>query len=231
MNGAVVLAFFLASAAQADQTIRVPLSQGSAPFSAEKLKIPAAPASEMSLALAVSSWSPEELRLDSQLPDSSSFATHGLPSLSAALTLPPLLRGSSGQLSLRTGLTYLGLRRSGTLRSATSTETLTQDANLFSAEAGLEARPALLQWRRAGMYLDAALLPSLLITRRSAFGDGRAIAGLPARFALGWTFDLAGSLSWSTPLWMDVGVAQLFGNESEGSLNGAGVHAGVRLAI
>lgn len=179
----------------------------------------------------VSSWNPSSLTLNSELPSASAFSGSGLPYLSAAYVDSPILRGKAGTLSLRGGVSLFHLERTGTVEVPGAPEDYVQGAYIIPVELGVEARPSVLQWRKAQVYFDAGILPTLMLTERSPFDDGRTLFGLPARFLVGGSYDVRGLLPVSTPTFFELGVSQTVGSVSEGSMNGTGILAGVRVAI
>lgn len=171
--------------------------------------------------LGASTWKPARATTGSRIAGATDFGTKGIPALEVAVISP--LRGR--KLHLEIGLGLLALQRTGSL--ITNGLTIPQEQNAYATtlRLGVQYSPWLLLEDRLQPYVAAAALPSMLITRATAFDDGVSDFGVPFEIGAGAILRI------SKPVGIDVGVTEELGKVQESDFKGFGVRAGVRVQI
>jgi hypothetical protein len=172
--------------------------------------------------LGVSSWKPKRATVYSRIPGTTDFETKSIPSLDATVFAP--LFGWR-DLQLAGGLGFLALRRTATITGAGLN--LPQDENgyILSARLGVTYSPYKFFADRVTPYFEAALLPSVLITRETSFDSGTSDMGVPFELGMGTLVGVYKTLS------IDVGVSETLGKVQDSDFAKFAVRAGMRAAL
>ena len=136
-----------------------------------------------------------------------------------------VLRHREDHLAVVLGLGLLALRRTGAIEASGIRSIQEQNGYVGTVRVGVQYSPWLLFGDRAAPYAAAAVLPSMLITRPSAFDDGVSESGLPFELGAGLLVRI------SKPVSLDLGVRQVLGRVQESEFQGFGLRAGVRFPI
>lgn len=171
--------------------------------------------------VAASTWKPSRVTTGSRIAGTTDFATKGIPATSVSFLSPIAGR----VLYAEFGLGFLPVERSATLETGAIRVPQTQNGYIGTVRLGVQAMPWLLFGDRLLPYASAAALPSLLVTRRSAFDDGVSDTGVPFELGAGAIVRI------SRPLSLDVGVHQVLGRVQDSDFQGFGAKAGVRIQI
>ena len=205
------------------QEISIPMAKGElrAQVEAEQSQRERANAPKTLWELRASSWSPENLSSPSRIPGASSFQKKGIPQMEA-LILSPM---GSGAVSFEIGLGILALERSGKLEGGGLAIPVDQNAYLGSLRIGGLYSPFRLWKERITPYFGACALPSLFLTRRSAFDDGNSQTGFALEGNMGALLQIQKSLH------LDLGAARSFGRMGGADMGGFSLRAGLRVPI
>jgi hypothetical protein len=205
------------------QEVTIPMAKGelAAEVAADVAQRERANAPRTKVEIAASSWKPTRVTTGSRLSNTTDFSAKGIPAMDVSFISPVAGR----TLHLQFGLGFLALERTGTLSSSGILVNETQNGYLTMVRLGLAYSPWLLLDDHLAPYVSALALPSMLITRASAFDDGVNDTGVPFELGLGATYRI------SKPLGLDVGVSQILGRVQDSDLKGFGVRAGLRIAI
>ena len=173
------------------------------------------------LDFSVSSWQPSSLQPPTRISSNvSGWSLAGPPTLNLN-GLDPV--GQNFNMVL--GLQFLALERSGNLNTAGLSTTQTQTAYIPSVRLGAQYAPVKFSTKLFRPYVSAAILPTAVITGRSAFDDGESDFGVAGEAAIGTLIHVS-SLFDAT-----LEVSEMVGKVSSSTLNGFGVGAGVRVGL
>jgi len=172
------------------------------------------------LELGVSSYQPNGLQTVSRIADSSAFGLVGPPQINLNGVTP------FGQnWNMKFGVGFLAMDRTGDLGTAGQTESDQQTAYLISGRVGAEYIPASFATTHFRPYLTGALLPSLVMTSRSAFDDGSSAFGVPIEVGAGTLVHILTSVD------LNLAITGTFGKIQDSNMNGLGLNAGVRFPL
>jgi hypothetical protein len=205
------------------QEVSIPMARGElqAEIDAEMDQRARANAPRTQLELGASTWKPARAVTGSCIANATEFDTKGIPAIDVSLFSP--LAGR--QLKLQFGVGFLAVQRTGSIESSGLSVPLDQNGYITTVRLGAAYSPRAFWGDRLTPYVSAAALPSMLVTRPSAFDDGVNDTGVP--FELG-----AGTLiRVSHPVNLDLGVSQVLGTVQDSDFKGFAVRAGVRMPI
>ena len=169
---------------------------------------------------AISSWEPTNLQPPTRISNASSFGLAGPPSLNFNV-IDPINRN----FNLKGGLEFVSLQRSGTLDAAGISSREQQTAYVPAIRIGGEYTAVRYSNRLFKPYVSAAILPTAVITSRSAFDDGEADFGIAGELAVGTLIHVSNSMD------VNVSVSEVVGKVNSSDLTGFGVNAGVRVPL
>ena len=175
----------------------------------------------------VNTYSPGSLNLPSRFASANNFSRIGFPGLFVNYLRPIF----GGDFNFKAGLNWLGLSRTATITSSGTTSTGEQDANLFSVRLGIEYSPEKLAGPIFSPYLGASILPSFVLSGRSACDDGSTYFGLPVEFALGTRVKLSGIGLPFENTDLDFSVNAVAGSVKGSSAGGIGAGIGLRVGL
>jgi hypothetical protein len=173
-----------------------------------------------SLEAGVSSWQPSDLRVFSRLSDPSDFSLAGPPQINLN-AVTPLGR----EFNLKLGAGFLALERTATLTAAGQSADQSQTIYITSARLGGEYAPRALATTYLRPYLTATVIPSLLVTGRTALNDGESLFGVPFEVGGGTLIHVLESLD------LNLSVQEVLGKIKDSNMNGFGLSAGVRVPL
>lgn len=182
------------------------------------------------LEVVVSSWSPRDLENASIIDGASPWQVSGMPYFSAGVLINPWDTGFASQLAFKLGLGFASLTRQATLQYLSTSEIVNQGAYLIPVQAGVEYSPSVLTWKNVSGHLGVFVMPTMLLTQRSAMDDGTSSVGVPFQMTLGSQIDLKKWVSIPMQLTVDW-VATYGGIRGGGNLFGTGIGAGIRTAL
>lgn len=121
-----------------------------------------------------SNWVPANLNSPSRLDQTSEFRT-SLPDYFLNASLSPWALGNYVNMAPKFGVSFMQLRRSGSLNFTDSNVTTQDSVDMYSMLAALEFSPQQKFWHdTTTAYLDVGLLPTYLQSATSDFNDGYA---------------------------------------------------------
>jgi len=207
---------------QTVQDVAVPLTQSKVQVEIknEQIQRNRALQPKSSLEAGVSSWLPRSVKSSSRLANPSSYQTINAPALALNAILP-----MNPALNLKTGLGLLMLHRFGELNAVGQDTDQEQLAYLVSVRMGVEWAPLSLATRRFRPYLGGNLLPTLMLTNRSALDSGSSDFGLPVELSAGSLVLISETFS------VSLGVTEVLGKVADSNLTGFGMNAGLRVAL
>lgn len=173
------------------------------------------------LEFGVSSWEPSGIQPPARINNNvSSFGLAGPPTLDLN-GIQPVGR----DINLIGGLQFLALQRSGNLNTAGLSSTETQTAYIPSLRLGAQYAPVRISTKLLRPYVEAAILPTAVITGRSAFDDGETDFGVAGEAGIGTLIHVFEAFD------IDVSATEMVGKVSASTLNGFGIGAGVRVGL
>ena len=173
------------------------------------------------LEFGVSSWEPNGIQPPARINSNvSSFGLAGPPTLNLN-GIQPVGR----DFNLVGGLQFLALQRTGNLNASGLSSAETQTAYIPSLRLGAQYSPTRLSTKLLRPYVSAAILPTAVITGRSAFDDGETDFGVAGEAGIGTLIHVSQAFD------IDVNASEMVGKVSASTLNGFGVGAGVRVGL
>jgi hypothetical protein len=205
------------------QEVSVPMAKGEleAEVANDVAQRERANAPRTKVELNVSTWKPTQVTNSSRIANATDFQTKGIPAMNVAFFAPLVGR----QLNLEFGAGFLALNRTGTINTGGVSVAQDQNAYVMNLRVGVAYQPWLLLGDSLIPYVSATVLPTVLMTKQSAFDDGVSDTGVPFELGAGTTFRV------SKPVSLDVGVSEELGTVQSSNFKGFGVRAGVRVAI
>jgi opacity protein-like surface antigen len=203
------------------QDITIPMASHElqAEVQAEQAQRERANAPKTQVQLGASSWKPGSLVLPSRFP-TTSFTTTDLPTLSISLFSP-----LSSIWTAEVGVSFMTMRREGTISSSGLNIRQEQNAYVNTVRLGGMYAPWSLWGDKVRPYASAAILPTMVVTRSSSFGEGVSEMGVPMELGAGALIKV------SQPISVDLGISQTFGKVQDSDMSGFAVRAGVRVPI
>jgi len=208
---------------QTVQDVAVPLTQNKiqVEIKNEQIQRNRALQPKRSLEAGVSSWLPRSVNSSSRLANPSDYETVNAPALALNAILP-----INPALNAKVGLGLLMLHRFGDLNAVGQDTDQEQLAYLASIRLGLEWAPLSLATRRFRPYIGGNLLPTMMLTNRSALDSaGTSDFGLPVELGAGSLVLISETLS------VNLGVTEVLGKVADSNLTGFGMNAGLRVAL
>jgi hypothetical protein len=204
------------------QDISIPMTQSNLDeeISVEQAQRERASQPTGAIEIGLSSYEPNGLQTVSRIADSSAFGLVGPPQINLNGVTP-----FGRNWNMKFGVGFLAMDRTGDLGAAGQTESDQQTAYLISGRVGGEYIPASLATTHFRPYLTGALLPSLVMTSRSAFDDGSSAFGVPIEVGAGTLVHILTSLD------LNIAVTGTFGKIQDSNMNGLGLNAGVRFPL
>jgi hypothetical protein len=204
--------------------VTVPMAKGEleAEVAANQAQRERANAPHTSFELAVSTWKPKRATTFSRIPGTTDFDTKGIPYLEADVFSPLFGRHD---LHVEGGIGFLAMHRSGTITSTGLSVPQDENGYVLSLRVGVVYSPYKFYQDRLTPYVEAAAMPSLVVTRESSFDQGQSDTGIPFEIGLGAFGTLSKSLS------LDVGVTETLGKVETSDFNKFAVRAGLRVAL
>jgi hypothetical protein len=205
----------------AAQDLQLPVSHGElqAEIAAEQAQRDRANAPKAVFELGFSSWRPN-LSAPARIGQLTGFSAGAVPTVSIS-DISPIL----GDLSLELGLSLITENRFGTLTAAGLSERLQETAYVGQLRVGTRYSPWQLLEGRLRPFVSVNLLPTMVVSKRSAFDDGISDMGVGAEFGLGA----------ATRIWkqvnFDLKISQEVGKAGDSSLNGFAAGAGLIFPI
>ncbi len=205
-----------------NQDINIPLAKGElqAEVAAAQDQFERANAPKTTAEIGVSNWQPMKLTMASRIRGASDFETVGMPALNVALFSP-----LSRVLEAKLGLGFLAMHRVGNLTATGVTVPVEQKAYIASLRLGVAYSPWTLLNGIVRPYLTGALLPTMIITRRSSFDDGVDDVGMAGEVGAGTQVQI-----WK-PINLDIAVSRIFGKVQDSDLGGFAASAALRFPI
>lgn len=184
--------------------------------------------SEKIIEFTLSSWSPQQLELDSFMNDASAFTPGMFPTVSANLLFPTNFLSSIPGVSLvpEVGISFLQMTRTGTLKFSGFLETTEQVLALIPLRIGVRLQPQFIRLKKLTPYLGFKLLPTAALSPKCAMSDGKPVLGLPVQLTLGSEFRILNTQ-------MNLGIESTFGSlhtqKASGNFFGLGISIGIQL--
>jgi hypothetical protein len=183
----------------------------------------------------VSSWVPSSFQTSADINGASNFQATGVPQISINLW-----NGDSTwtfnwlNVTPKFGLSYDQLQRSASFSSANSNLTVTQNANLYSARAGVELTSSRGDFfGHLRPFLDLSLLPTWALATNSEVdedGFSRGYLNFEEVAGLSWGFPRLANMLGAEGLAFEVGLEGTQG-VSGSPLSGFGILAGTRIEL
>lgn len=174
-----------------------------------------------SVEFGISTWEPSGLQPPSRINSNvSTFGLVGPPTMNLN-GIEPL----GHDFSMVLGLQFVALQRSGDLSAPGLSTTQEQTAYVPSVRLGAQYSPVKYSNKLFRPFAEAAILPTAVITSRSAFDDGEADFGVGGEVGLGTLIHVSSAFD------VNVNLTELVGKVSSSTLNGFGVGAGVRVGL
>jgi hypothetical protein len=204
------------------QNLNVPLSSNrlDTEISVEQEQRERAERPTSSMELNLSSWEPSSLQPPTRISNAGSFGLAGPPTLQLN-GITPLSR----DLNLVTGLQFLAMDRSADLGVDGNDDSETQTAYVPSIRLGIQYAPVKFSSKLFRPYVSAAVLPTAVITGRTAFDDGETDFGVAGEAGAGTLVHVSSAFD------LNVNITETIGRVTTSSLNGFGVGAGVRVGL
>lgn len=183
------------------------------------------------LQLGSSTWLPANLKLPSYIP-ASSFDRVLFPETAILLVFPLTTEAHlGGHWYAKAGLQYQSMSRSGSLDAGGITSPLSDTLYWLGVKAGTSWYPDSLQTRRLMPYAGASLIPSLLLTQRSAFSDGLSIPALPLQLEIGADLSILSSVAaLGSPL-INIAITSTEGSVHDSNLHRFALAGGLRFPL
>jgi len=204
------------------QDISLPMASGELQVetAAEQDQRDRANAPKSKVEIGFSSWQPYKLNTFSRVSDLSDYETVGVPATNIGLYTPV-----SRTVDIELGLDFLVMRREGSVIASGINVRQDQTAYITSLRFGASYSPWSLLKEKLHPYFSAALLPTMVVTRRTAFDDGVNDLGLPMELGLG------GVVQITKPIALNLGISEIFGKVQNSDLKGLAVSAAIRFPI
>ncbi len=205
------------------QELTLPMSKGEleAEVDADVAQRERANAPHTNLELDVSSWKPNSVSTPSQLTNTTAYTSKGIPAMDVDFYSPI----GNHTFSLEFGLGFLALERTGTLSTSGINIPQSQNGYITMLRAGVTYSPWLFFGDKLVPYGEALLLPTLFLSKSSAFDDGTSQFGVPVSIGAGTIYKFSKSFA------LDLGLTGVLGSVQGSNYNGFGVHGGIRVQI
>ena len=235
---AFVAAVMLSGMTAGSSTMASPIRQESLENDSQDLVLPLAPSavevevqneqiqrdranrSQSTIEAGLSSWIPSNLQTPSRLSNPGAYVGTGIPALDVNL-----LRPLNSAFNLKLGMGLLMTHRFADLNVLGETQSEEETASIISARLGVEFLIPKISTPVFRPYLTGALLPSMVLTNRTALDQGNNYFGVPVEFGVGSLVALTKTFG------LDLGVTETLGSINGSSISGMGVNALVRLPL
>lgn len=178
-----------------------------------------------------SSWVPNSLSTESRFSNVSSFQGGSVPQVAVSFLSAPLTRWRRASVSLLAGAAFVSLSRVG--MGPTSPIAVPkqerQDMYVVPVRLGIEgAYPLPGPW---SVYSDLALAPTIGVSSRTVFDDGRAVFGIPLEISAGAANDLRWLTSSLQGIQLKAAGVWTVGNVASADFSGKGIKAGLSFPL
>lgn len=176
----------------------------------------------------LSSWSPQNLELDSFVTDASTFSSGFFPTISANLLFRSHFLESIHGVTLipEVGISFLQMTRTGTLKYSGFLETTQQVLTLIPFRIGVRFQSHWIRSQKLTPYLGFKLLPTVALSPKCALSEGKPVLGFPIELTLGTEFQLLNTE-------FNLGIVSTFGSlhaqKASGDFFGLGISIGIQL--
>jgi len=168
----------------------------------------------------ISTWIPSQLQTPSRLSNPSSYTSAGFPEINFNL-LNPL----SSSLNLKLGMGVLLTHRFADLNAIGQVQSEEETASIVSARLGVEYFFAKISTPVFRPYLSGAVLPTMIMTNRTALDAGNNYFGLPIELCVGSLVAITKTFGFN------FGLTETLGSVNDSKISGLGANAMVRLPL
>ena len=168
----------------------------------------------------ISTWLPSQLQTPSRLPNPTAYTGTGVPALNINVLNP-----IGNSLNLKIGAGLLLTHRYADLNAIGLTQSEEETASIISARLGVEYLNAKISTPVFRPYINAAILPTVVLTNRTALDAGGNYFGFPVELGVGSLVAITKTFGFN------FGVTETLGSINQSKISGLGANAMVRLPL